>query len=212
MTGRARRRPKAVGPADVPLRRRRPIAFGIHQLLEYLLAAGLVVLSVHVGRSRLFLVSGVMFGVLALSARGPLGILRLCGRRLHATLDVGAAVLLAVAPLVPPLRPGPVGIVAVEFVALAWLRVAMLTRYSGDRDASAITDRNGRTSHPGGPSGADATAAPPGQVLSAIRGLGRMTAAATSRLPDAQSALDTGARRVGTEAGRLRRAWRRAAR
>jgi hypothetical protein len=185
------------------------VAFGLHQILEYILAVALVLMSVHIGRSRLLLIGGVIFGLLALTARGPLGIVRLCGMRLHGLLDVTAAVFLAAAPLIGPLRPGIAGLVAIELVAVAWLRLAMLTRYSSGADRVMAVAATSTASAGTGP---DVEEAPPGSVLSTIRGLGRMTAGARTRLPEAKVALDSGARRMGGHAGRLQRAWRRAAR
>jgi hypothetical protein len=188
-------------------RRRRPIAFALHQLFEYLLAVALVVASVHIGHSALLLAAGALFGLLALTAQGPLGLLRVCGRRLHLILDVSAAVLLAAAPLEPALRPGVAGIVVIELVAVAWVRVTTLTRY-GDRadggDGRASVDTAAAASS--GPTPAPAEAGP---ALGVIRGLGRMTAGARRRLPDAGVTLDSRARRMGGQAGRLLRAWRR---
>jgi hypothetical protein len=218
VTGRARQRDSAPIPSGEPgtavgaTRRRRPIAFGIHQLLEYLLAVALVVVSVHIGRSHLLLIGGVIFGLLALTARGPLGIIRLCGMRLHAVLDVTAAVFLAAAPLVGALRPGIAGLVAIEVVAVAWLRVTMLTRYSSRARAGSGDGAVHPTASTADVAGPDGAESPPGSVLSAIRGLGRMTAGARTRLPETKVTLDAGARRMGTQAGRLQRAWRRAAR
>ncbi len=171
-------------------------------------------LSVHIGRSHLLLFGGVIFGLLALTARGPLGIIRLCGLRLHAVLDVTAAVLLAVAPLFfGALRPGLAGLVAIELVAVAWLRVTMLTRHPGragaENSESALSSTSSNADDFARP---DAGETRPGSVLSAIRGLGRMTAGARTRLPETKVTLDTGARRIGNQAGRLQRAWRRAAR
>jgi hypothetical protein len=160
-----------------------------------------VVLSVHIGGSTLLLGAGAVLGVLALTARGPLGLIRICGPRLHASLDVIAGVLLALSPLVPHLRPGVVGIVAVEIVALAWLRVTMLTRYAVGADEPPVVGRATARS-----------AATTGSALAAIRSAGRLTAGARRRLPEAQTAFDSGARRIGGQAGRLQRAWRRAGR
>jgi hypothetical protein len=198
------------------------MAFGIHQFVEYLLAVALVLLSVHIGRSQLLLAAGAIFGLLALTARGPLGLIRVCGRRLHAVLDVVVGVLLAASPLVPALRPGLAGIVAVELAAVATLRVSMLTRYSPRVDpaldpavispASGAGRPVGRNAGSATGSGSPETAPPQGPTLSAMRGLGRMVAGAQTRLPDAQVALEAGARRAGGHAGRLQRAWRRAGR
>ncbi|HXQ58622.1 MAG TPA: hypothetical protein VN799_00945 [Acidimicrobiales bacterium] len=219
MTGPARRRARTgVAPDSTAgtARRQRPIAFWLHQLLEYLLAVGLVVLSVHIGRSELLLTGGVIFGVLALTARGPLGIVRVCGPRLHAVLDIAAAGFIAVAPLVRPLRPGAVGIVVVELSALAWVRLATLTRYSvgrGGRSPARAAVAPTLAPSPLDPGARPSRAPdepPSGRALSAIRGLGRMTAEAKSRLPEVQPTLDTHARRIGGHTRRLQRAWRRA--
>jgi hypothetical protein len=156
----------------------------------------------------------VVFAVLALTARGPLGIVRVCGPRLHAALDIAAVVLLAVGPMVRSLRPGVMGIVAAELAALAWWRVAALTRYSGRDGTTAMARALGSSAPSSAPSAEGTTTGdgPPGTALAAIRGLGRATAAAKRRLPEPQSTLDTGARRIGGHVGRLQRAWRRAAR
>ncbi|HXQ75405.1 MAG TPA: hypothetical protein VN791_02830 [Acidimicrobiales bacterium] len=217
MTGRARQRDRAPitnpGPgttAGAP-RRRRPIPFGVHQLSEYFFAVALVVLSVHIGRSELLLTAGALLGLLALTARGPLGIVRVCGSRLHAVLDVAAGILLAASPLVPALRPGVLGIVAVELVAVTWLRVTMLTRYAARADAPVAATVPPTATVPGpAAGGVRGAGSPSGPPLSAIRGLGRMTAGARNRLPEARATLDAGARRMGGHAGRLQRAWRRA--
>jgi hypothetical protein len=220
-TDRAPRRDKDVAAQDLGTasqRRRRPIAFGLHQFFEYLLAVTLVVVSVHIGGSTLLLVAGVVFGVLAVTARGPLGLVRLCGPRLHAVLDIIACLFLALSPLLLPLRPGVAEIVAVEVVAVVWLRVSLLTRYAAR--ATLISDVE--TTQPETSSDAPTTIAPnrptepgapvAGPTLAAIRNAGRITAAARRRLPEAQTALDSGARKVGGQAGRLHRAWRRAGR
>jgi hypothetical protein len=191
------------GPATGVSRRRRPLAFALHQLLEYLLAVALVLLSVHIGRSRLLLAAGVIFGLLALTARGPLGLIRVCGARLHAVLDIGVGLLLAASPLVPALRPGVAGIVAVELAAAASLRVSMLTRYSPRRDPSPMVGAGSGVVRSDGPpanttaSGPETADEPPGPTLAAIRGLGRLVAGAQTRLPEAQVALEAGARRAG---------------
>lgn len=215
MTDRARPRdrdPISTGDSgdggDAP-RRRRPIPFGVHQLIEYLLAVVLVVVAVHIGHSVLLLVAAAVLGVLALTSRGPLGLVRACGPRLHAVLDVTAAVLLAAAPLVRPLRPGVIGIVVIEVVAVASLRLATLTRYTAPTRAAKEGAVIVRPSADDMGAGADP---PTGSPQSVFRGLGRMTAGAKNRMPDPKTTLDAGARQVGTHAGRLHRAWRRATR
>jgi hypothetical protein len=228
VTGRTRQRGRAPITTQVPgtqtgtPRRRRPIAFGFHQLFEYFFAVALALLSVHIGDSEVLLTAAIVLGLLALTARGPLGVVRICGSRLHGGLDVVAGVLLALSPLVRALRPGAIGIVAIEVVAVAWLRVTMLTRYTaraGSTDsgmavaagaeAGSVTDAGpGSNEASSGP--ATSGAATSGPALSAVRGLGRMTARARNRLPEGRATLDSGARRMGAGAGRLQRAWRRA--
>jgi hypothetical protein len=194
--------------------RRRPIPFGLHQIVEYLLAVVLVVLSVHIGGSDLLLIGGIAFGLLALTARGPFGLLRLCPARLHGILDVVVAVALALSPLVRPLRPGIVSIVVIEVVAVAWLRVSMLTRYRPPASSadSASTDPAAAAAPSARPASAPADDPTPGPALGAIRHLGRLSAGARQRLPEAQGALESGARQLGTHSGRLQRAWRRTTR
>jgi hypothetical protein len=201
VTDRARRRPDVAdgdSATDIngdPRPRRRPIAFGLHQLFEYLVAVALVVLSVHIGHSQLLLIGGSALGLLALTARGPLGIIRLCGPRFHAALDINAA-----------------GIVAVELAALAWLRVAVLTRYPGTAAGTTVDDRSpSPPSPPSSPPTEETTVGgtPPAQLLRVAHRLGRSAATARRRLPEAQPTLEAGARRMGEQAGRLRRSWRR---
>jgi hypothetical protein len=220
VTGRTPQRGRAPITTQVPdshtgtRRRRRPIAFGLHQLFEYFFAVALALLSVHLGGSAVLLTAAIVLGLLALTARGPLGVVRICGSRLHGILDVVAGVLLALSPLVRALRPGAIGIVAVEVVALAWLRVTMLTRYTARADStdSAVAIVAGTEAGSVMEAGPGNGETPSGPTLSAVRGLGRMTARARSRLPKRRAALDSGARRMGAGAGRLQRAWRRATR
>jgi hypothetical protein len=190
-----------------PRRRERPVPFVIHQLFEYFFAIALVVLSVHIGGSTLLLVAGIVLGVLAITAHGPLGLVRVCGPRLHAVLDIVAGVAFVLCPLVRPWRPDVIGIVAVELVAVAWLRMAMMTRYSARPDPVGHDVTEATVSDVVGP-GTDNV--PTSAALSAMRGLGRLTANARDKLPDTKVTLDAGARTVGTQAGRLHRAWRRA--
>jgi hypothetical protein len=213
VTDRPRRRDRALvttggsgASADGPPPKRR-IPFILHQFLEYAVGVALVVLSVHLGKSDLLLGAGAVFGLLAVTAHGPLGIVRVCGQRLHRALDVAVAIALALSPLVGTLRPGVVGIVVVELVAVAWLRVATLTRYAPAATKAAPLDRPAA-----GGAGAADHGLSPGPTPTGFRHLGRMTAGARSRLPGAADALDTGARKLGGHAGRLQRAWRRSGR
>lgn len=156
-------------------------------MCEYAIAVALVVSSVHVGGGGLLVAGGIAFGLLAATGRGPTGVVPVCGPRLHATLDVAVALCLALAPILPALRPDLTGIITVEFAAVGWLRVTTLTAFTRRRSVTAPEPKTGT------PTGApDATTA------------------STLRSPS-RSAMLGGARRLGREAGRVRRVWRRSA-
>jgi hypothetical protein len=177
-------------------------------------------LSVHIGHSGLLLVAAGAFALLALTARGPLGVARLIGPRLHATLDVAVAVAMAAAPVLPAFRPDINGILVVEVAAVAWVRLATLTRYTrapagaGTRPASgdgALGDRasGDRASGDIGPRPFnDAPGSAPRPARVAARGLGILAGRSARRLPDAEETLRSGARQVGRHAARLQRTWR----
>jgi len=177
-------------------------------------AGALAGLSVHISRSGLLLAAAGAFALLAVTARGPLGLVRLCGPRLHATLDIVVALAVAAAPIVPALRPGIAGILAVEVTALAWLRLATLTRYTPARSTparstpvSAGPDSVAPSPAPG--RGLERTEPPlPGAVVA--RGLGILAGRSARRLPEAEEKLRSGARQAGRHAGRVHRTWRKA--
>ncbi len=181
----------------------------------------------HVGHSGVLLAGAGAFALLALTARGTLGVVRVCGPRLHAVLDVTVAIALAAAPALPALRPDVSGIVVVEVAAVAWLRLATLTRYrrpapaeppaagsrgagsgTGGPAASAGHDAPG-SAHTGAPGSAGADAPGPGRGAVVARGLGVAAGRSARRLPEPREALADGARRAGRSAARLQRAWAR---
>jgi len=188
-------------------------------------AGALAESSVHISRSGLLLGAAGAFALLALTARGPLGVARWCGPRLHAALDIGVALVVAAAPLVPVLRPHWTGIVVVEVAAVAWVRVATLTRYTRPAQPDPGTSRPGAspagasvagtsvagmppgTSHPGAVDPADESR----QVrTSAVvgRGLGILAGRSARHLPAADERLRGGARQAGRHLSRLQRTWR----
>jgi hypothetical protein len=177
------------------------------------LAGALAELSVHIGRSGLLLGAAGAFALLALTARGPLGVARLVGPRLHGVLDIVVALALAAAPLVPALRPDVTGIIVVEVAALAWLRLATLTRYTRApprSDGGSVTAEAAAPDPPssGAPSsGAPSSGAPSSGALVA-RGLGMIAGRSARRLPDAEEKLRAGARQAGRQAAALQRRWR----
>jgi len=137
--------------------------------------------SAHVSDGGLLVAGGAAFGLLALTGHGPIGVVRICPPKVHAALDVVVALCLALAPIIPALRPDATGILIAEFAAVGWLRLTTLTRFTR-------------------PVATTAAAAPtPAAEPSPPSSLGT----------SAQAAIDAGARRLGKEAERARRAWRR---
>lgn len=170
-------------------------------------------LSIHIRHSGLLLIAAGAFALLAVTARGPLGLARVCGPRLHATLDIVVALAVAAAPIVRALRPDITGIAAVEVASLAWVRLSTLTRYTRAKTApsslTAVTDPapGSRTPAPQPEfPGATPVPPPPGAVL--LRGLGMLAGRSARRLPEAQEKLRGGARQAGRHTGRLQRTWR----
>ncbi len=114
-------------PAPTTTGRRRWIPFWVLQLTELVVAFIFVDISVHVSNSGLMVAAAMAFATLAITAHGPLGIVRICRPLLHLTLLIAAAALVAVAPIVPALRPDIEGIIVVEFGAIGLIRLATLT-------------------------------------------------------------------------------------
>jgi hypothetical protein len=99
--------------------------------------------SVHVSDGGLLVGAGVAFGLLALTGPGPLAVRRVCPPRVHAVLDVVVALCLALAPILPSLRPDVTGILLAEFAAVGWLRLATLTDFSRRARRAAGTAKDG---------------------------------------------------------------------
>jgi hypothetical protein len=117
-------------------------------------------------------VAAGVFAALAVTARGPLGILRICGPRLHVTLTIVCSVVLALAPIVPAFRPDVQGIIVLEFVAVGVIRLATFTRLTapaptglGRRNGTMVIDASVVVAEAGSPGGGrpiPSTAAPGG--------------------------------------------------
>jgi hypothetical protein len=115
------------GGADTAVRRsQRVTPFWILQVAEILSVLALADLSLHVSRGGALSVAGGVFAALALTADGPLGVLRIFSRRLHVKLVVAAAGLVAVSPVVSAIRPDIEGIIILEVVAVGIIRLATL--------------------------------------------------------------------------------------
>ena len=108
--------------------RQRWLPFWVLQVTELVMAVALAYFSVRVSHGGVLVVAAGVFALLALTARGPLGILRICGPRLHVTLTIVCSVLLALAPVVPAFRPDIQGIIVLEFVMVGVIRLATFTR------------------------------------------------------------------------------------
>ncbi len=216
-------------PAKAP-NRPRPLPFWVVQATELIVAVIFVDISVHVRGGSLLVAAAAAFAVLAVTAQGPLGLVRLCPQRLHLTLVVAAAVVVAAAPLVPALRPDVEGIIVVEFGAVGLIRVATLTRSSDYRAGVAGTRRQRESARiidatasvvdrsvPGDPSSANRRTGAPGHAAgtapggTAARSAGRAAGTATAagrRLvakhrPGAEARLKRSLRNAGRWAGRM---------
>ncbi len=154
------------------------------QILELGSAFLLVTQSVHVVHGGLLVAGGAVLVVLALTADGPLGVYRLCGRRLHRLLVLVFAGALAACCLVPALRPDLEGLILIAFAVVALVVLASRTTVTGGGGR-----RRGRRRTAGRGDVIDATAteapaadrpppAPPAD--SAARRAGRTTAAAAA--------------------------------
>jgi hypothetical protein len=109
-------------------RGRRWLPFWVMQATEIAVAVVFADASIHVSNGDLLVVGAIAFFALAVTAHGPLGIVRICSQSLHLILAVVVAVLFALAPVIPALRPDIEGIIVVEFGAIGVIRLATLTR------------------------------------------------------------------------------------
>ncbi|MGA7419999.1 MAG: hypothetical protein WBW80_18545 [Acidimicrobiales bacterium] len=102
--------------------------FWVLQLAELLAAVAFADLSLHVDHGQLLVGGTVAFALLAVTAQGPLGLVRVVPRRLHVHIACVVSVLFALAPILPQARPDASGIIIVEFGAVGLFRLATLTR------------------------------------------------------------------------------------
>jgi hypothetical protein len=201
--------------------RRRWIPFWVLQLAELGVAIIFVDISVHVSNGGLLLAAAIGFAALAVTANGPVGLVRICGPWLHMTLLVAVAAVVAVAPLVPSLRPDVEGIIVIEFGAIGLIRLATLTEMgpsprpswlSRRSDPSVIdataTVTSGTGAHPTAPgkdratrSSTGAAARRAGRVVGAASVSGRRAAA--RHRPAAEEQMRRAVRRAGRITGRF---------
>jgi hypothetical protein len=114
------------------------------QATEVAMALIFVELLIHVSNGGLLVVAAIAFFTLAVTARGPLGVFRICSQRLHLALATAAAVAVAVAPVIPAIRPDIQGIIVIEFGAIGLIRLATLTHASDYPRAAGASPRRRR--------------------------------------------------------------------
>lgn len=174
----------------------RIVPFWVLQATEILSVVGLADLSLHVSRGGVLAVAGGVFAALALAADGPLGILRICGRKLHVILVSAVAVIVAVSPVVSALRPDIEGIIILEVATIGIIRLATLVSTDprpvspkGVGGSGTVINARARVAPPSAPERPGRTASPstgrsrfPTEegVGSAARWAGRAAGAATS--------------------------------
>lgn len=208
------------GGGQSPGRRRR-IPFWLLQAAELVVAFVFVDVSVHVGNGGLLVGAAIAFAALSVTAHGPVGLVRICRPWLHVTLLVAVAAVVAVAPLVPSLRPDIEGILVLEFGAIGLVRLATLTEMGPsprpswmpresdptviDVTATVTSAAGARSSGPGQNrtawSSTGAAARKAGRAVGAASASGRRAAA--RHRPAAEEQVRRAVRRAGRITGRF---------
>jgi hypothetical protein len=172
------------------------------QVSEVIVGIAYADTSIHVSRGGVLIGAAVAYFALAVTARGPLGIFRLVGQKVHVMLVMAVSAVVAISPVFATLRPDIEGILVLEFGAVGLIRLATLTRTAGSSTRTASGVRSGRV--------IDATATP---VERAPAPAPTPTAAAAGS-PDGSGVdgpADSAARRVGRAAGAATASGKRAA-
>ena len=206
--------------------RLRWMPFWVMQATEIAVALVFAYLSVHVAHGDLLVISAVPLVVLAVTAQGPLGVFHLCSQRLHLWLAMGLSAVIALAPIIPALRPDIQGIIVIEFGAVGLFRVATLTRTGETRPAvrpgsrgrsrviettATVVEAGSSTPGPGsGPAPtADGTSSPSSGAAARWAGRTSGSAVATGKRvvadyrPDAEEQVKRTIRGIGKWAGRV---------
>jgi hypothetical protein len=167
--------------------RLRWLPFAALQAIEIGVGVILAYLSVHSSNSSLMVVAGAAFALLAVTARGSLGIVRLFGQRLHVVLVVVVAVAVGLAPIIPAFRPDIQGIIVLEFSVVGLIRLATFTQtdssvpgLAGRRRPSPVVDATASVVQTPVPSSPGPTTPAPAATGAAARWLGRTTGAAAA--------------------------------
>jgi hypothetical protein len=181
------------------------VPFWILQLAELLAAVALADLSLHVNRGGLLVAGTAVFALLAITAKGPLGLVRLVPRRLHVYAVCVVAVVFALAPIIPQIRPDASGIIIIVFGAVGLFRLATMTRTDLPVRAprglarpwvrpSAGDTQSGAGAGPGSasPGSASPGSASPGSASPGAQGLGSAARSAVSPGSASPSAVSPG--------------------
>lgn len=168
------------------------IPFWALQVLELGVAFLLVTQSIHVGRGGILVVGGIVIGLLAVVADGPLGVVRIVGQRLHVLLVAGTALVLGALAAVPRFRPDVEGLLVVgaAVVAIVFLATRTMTDPS----------RRGRRSRRAGR----------GPVIDATATVVPPAPGAAAPVPDPAEDPDSALRRAGRSTGAAAAAGRKA--
>jgi hypothetical protein len=195
------------------------LPFWALQVLELGVAFLLVTQSVHVARGGLLVAGGIVLFVLAVTADGPLGVVRVCGRRLHRVLVMVTAVVLAVGCAIAALRPDVEGLLVIGAAVVALVLLAARTTVTGGRgrrrrgsggrgeviDATATVTPSPDQVNPDPEPDPDPDPDP--DADSALRRAGRTTGAAAAAgrraVDDHRPQVEDGVRRTIRGAGRL---------
>lgn len=173
------------------------VPFWILQLAELLAAVALADLSLHVDRGGLLVAGTAVFALLAITANGPLGLVRVVPRRLHVHAVCMVAVVFALAPILPQIRPDVSGIIIIEFGAVGLFRLATLTNTvvtvrppRGSARATAQAANQPAASQPAVPTSTMGSAAATGATSTSdpSTGAGAAPRSATEKVPAPETA------------------------
>jgi hypothetical protein len=166
---------------------------------------------------KVLLAASAYLVAVALLSRGPLGLVRIVGPRLHQALDLVLVVGLAISPVYARSDLDWAGVIVAEALAVVLLRLAIRTRYvpaaaaggpvASTSQAGAPAAKPGRSAGggDGAPPGAAKPPATPRPVPTTAWTLGVLAARARRRGSGPDRALGDGARRLGTALGRANR-------
>ena len=188
------------------------IPFWVLQASEIAVAIAFADLSIHVAHGAALIWAAAALCVMAMTADGPLGIVRIVDRALHARLVVVVAVLLAVAVWLPPVHADSEEKVVIMVTSIGLIRLATLTSITGGRrrrsgrrgeviDATAtVVTPDGQSPTPPAPD-ADSLARRAGRTTAAAAAVGKK--AVDEHRPAVEDQVKRGIRGAGRLAGRL---------